>query len=56
MILDGVARDKALIVFPASIRWGRRIYRLFPRLIDRHMLLQMREWRTYRTATAGARD
>jgi len=50
VILDGVARNKALIVFPASIRWGRRIDRLFPGLSDRILLRQMRESRQYRTA------
>jgi hypothetical protein len=28
---DGAARNKALIVFPAAIRWGRRLDRVFPR-------------------------
>ena len=30
VILDGVARNQAVIAFPASIRWARRAYRLFP--------------------------
>jgi NAD(P)-dependent dehydrogenase (short-subunit alcohol dehydrogenase family) len=50
VILDGVARNKALIVFPASIRWGRRLDRLLPGLSDRILLRQMRESRRYRTA------
>jgi hypothetical protein len=50
IILDGVARNKAMIVFPASIRWARRADRLFPRLSDRILLRQMREFRRYRTA------
>jgi NAD(P)-dependent dehydrogenase (short-subunit alcohol dehydrogenase family) len=50
VILDGVARNKALIVFPASIRWGRRLDRLLPGLSDRILLRQMRELRRYRTA------
>lgn len=50
VILDGVARNKALIVFPASIRWGRRLDRLFPGLSNRILLRQMREERRYRTA------
>jgi NAD(P)-dependent dehydrogenase (short-subunit alcohol dehydrogenase family) len=50
VILDGVARNHAVIVFPATIRWARRAYRLFPRLIDRHLLRQMRQWRSYRIA------
>ena len=43
-------RNKALIVFPASIRWGRRLDRLFPGLSDRLLLRQMRALRRYRTA------
>jgi NAD(P)-dependent dehydrogenase (short-subunit alcohol dehydrogenase family) len=50
VILDGVARNKALIVFPAAIRWGRRLDRLLPGLSDRILLRQMRELRRYRTA------
>jgi NAD(P)-dependent dehydrogenase (short-subunit alcohol dehydrogenase family) len=50
VILDGVARNKALIVFPASIRWARRADRLFPGLSNKILLRQMRELRQYRTA------
>ena len=50
VILDGVARNRALIVFPASMRWAWRALRLFPRLADRRLLQQMRQDRTYRTA------
>jgi NAD(P)-dependent dehydrogenase (short-subunit alcohol dehydrogenase family) len=50
MILDGVARNRAMIVFPASMRWAWRALRLFPRLADRRLLQQMRQGRTYRTA------
>jgi NAD(P)-dependent dehydrogenase (short-subunit alcohol dehydrogenase family) len=50
VILDGVARNKAMIVFPASIRWGRRLDRLFPGLSNRVLLRQMRQSRQYRTA------
>jgi NAD(P)-dependent dehydrogenase (short-subunit alcohol dehydrogenase family) len=50
VILDGVARNKAMIVFPASIRWARRAERLFPGLSDGILLRQMRESRRYRTA------
>lgn len=51
VILDGVARNQAVIAFPASIRWARRAYRLFPRLIERELLRQLRELRRYRTAS-----
>jgi NAD(P)-dependent dehydrogenase (short-subunit alcohol dehydrogenase family) len=50
VILDGVARNKAMIVFPASIRWGRRLDRFLPGLSDRILQRQMRELRRYRTA------
>jgi short-subunit dehydrogenase len=50
VILDGVARNRALIIFPASMRWAWRALRLFPRLADRRLLQQMRQDRTYRTA------
>jgi NAD(P)-dependent dehydrogenase (short-subunit alcohol dehydrogenase family) len=50
VILDGVARNRAMIVFPASIRWARRADRLFPGLSDRLLLRQMRALRRYRTA------
>ena len=55
VILDGVARNKAMIVFPASIRWARRAERLFPSLSDRILLRQMRESRRYRTADEQVR-
>ncbi len=51
VILNGVERNQAVIVFPASIRWARRAYRLLPGLIDRQLLRQWREVRKYR-ATA----
>jgi hypothetical protein len=50
VILDGVARNKALIVFPAEIRWGRRLDRLFPGISNRILLRQTRTLRQYRTA------
>ena len=42
VILDGVVRNRALIVFPASIRWARRSSFLLPRLGDSILLRQMR--------------
>jgi NAD(P)-dependent dehydrogenase (short-subunit alcohol dehydrogenase family) len=50
IILDGVARNRALIVFPASMRWARRASFLLPRLGDEILLRQMRKSRGYRTA------
>ena len=54
VILDGVARNKALIVFPAVIRWARRLDRLLPGLSDRIQVRQMRESRRYRTAESDS--
>jgi hypothetical protein len=53
VILDGVARNRALIVFPASIRWARRASFLLPRLGETILLRKMRESRKYRTAKAA---
>jgi NAD(P)-dependent dehydrogenase (short-subunit alcohol dehydrogenase family) len=53
VILDGVARNKALIVFPASMRWARRANYFFPGLSDQILLRQMRQSRRYRTAAAA---
>jgi hypothetical protein len=50
VILDGVARNQAMIVFPASIRWARRADRLLPGLSDRIVLRRWRALRRYRTA------
>jgi NAD(P)-dependent dehydrogenase (short-subunit alcohol dehydrogenase family) len=51
VILDGVARNKPVILFPAGIRWARRVYYVFPRLIGR----QAQHWhrrRAHRPAAA----
>jgi NAD(P)-dependent dehydrogenase (short-subunit alcohol dehydrogenase family) len=48
LILSGVARNDALIVFPASMRWGRIGYTLFPRLIEREFLRQYRQRHRHR--------
>jgi NAD(P)-dependent dehydrogenase (short-subunit alcohol dehydrogenase family) len=50
VILDGVARNKAMIVFPGSIRWARHLVLLIPGLSDRVLLRQFRALRRYRTA------
>ena len=51
-ILDGVQRNQAVIVFPSGIRLARRLTGLFPRLIDRTQLTQVRNGRQHRTAGA----
>ena len=53
VILDGVARNKALIVFPAGVRWLRRANQLFPGLIERGLLRQFRQ-RQQRVRPAGS--
>ena len=55
MILDGVARNQELIVFPGYVRWGWRAYRIFPRAIERIFLTRVRQLRRYRTAPNGTR-
>lgn len=50
VILDDVARNKAMIVFPGSIRWGRHLVRLIPGLSDKMLLRHFRTLRGYRTA------
>ena len=54
VILDGVARDKALIVFPASVRGARRASYFFPGLGDRILVRHVRQLRRYRTAAPVA--
>jgi short-subunit dehydrogenase len=53
VILDGVARNQAVIAFPGYIRWAWRTYRLFPRLVERGIPRQVREARGHRTAVSG---
>jgi NAD(P)-dependent dehydrogenase (short-subunit alcohol dehydrogenase family) len=52
-ILDGVARNQAVIAFPAYVGRIRRASCLFPRVLDRAVHRQIREMRTYRAATQG---
>jgi hypothetical protein len=53
VILDGVARNRALIAFPAYVRWAWRAACLVPRVLDQAAPRQLREIREYRTATSG---
>ena len=48
VILDGVSRNQAVIVFPASIRWAWRAYRLFPGALERIALPRVRQIRKLR--------
>ena len=50
VILDGVARNRAVIAFPRYIRWAWRAACLFPRVLDRAAPPQLRELREYRGA------
>jgi NAD(P)-dependent dehydrogenase (short-subunit alcohol dehydrogenase family) len=53
VILDGVARNRALIAFPGYVRWAWRATCLVPRVLDRAAPRQLREIREYRTVTSG---
>jgi short-subunit dehydrogenase len=53
VILSGVARNQAVIAFPASIRWARRANGLLPHVFEREMLRRWRKLRRYRTAATG---
>lgn len=48
VILKGVAHNRSIIIFPASVAWAWRLYRLFPALTDRAWLGRIREFRKYR--------
>ena len=58
-ILDNVEKNQAVIVFPASIRWVWRAYRIAPALISRLLtpLLRkrIRELRSYRLTSDEAK-
>jgi short-subunit dehydrogenase len=53
VILEGVARNRAVIAFPGYIRLAWRAYRLFPRVVERGMPRQVRQARAYRTSASG---
>lgn len=59
VILNGVEKNQAVIVFPASIRWVWRAYRIAPALISRLLapLLRkrIRELRSYRLTSDEAK-
>ncbi|MBV9448905.1 MAG: SDR family oxidoreductase [Streptosporangiaceae bacterium] len=48
-IMDGVARNRALIAFPGYVRLAWRVTCLFPRLLDRTGRRRVQETRKYRT-------
>ena len=50
VILDGVARNQAVIAFPGYTRWAWRVSCLFPGILDRAAPRQIRVIRRYRTA------
>jgi short-subunit dehydrogenase len=50
-ILHGVTRDKALIVFPAIVRWIWRLYRALPAVIYWVSVRRMRMFRKLRIDT-----
>jgi NAD(P)-dependent dehydrogenase (short-subunit alcohol dehydrogenase family) len=52
VILDCVARNTAVIVFPAAMRWARRLYFLWPRPVEQSLVRKWRDVRAHRAATA----
>ena len=59
VILNGVEKNQAVIVFPASIRWVWRAYRIAPTLVSRLLtpllLKRIRELRSYRPTSDEAK-
>ncbi len=53
VILDGVARNRAVIAFPGYMRLAWRVSCLFPRLVDRAAPRQIRDMRKYRGSELG---
>jgi NAD(P)-dependent dehydrogenase (short-subunit alcohol dehydrogenase family) len=52
VIMDGVARNTAVIVFPATIRWVRRLYLVWPRPVERSLVRTWHGVRAHRSPTA----
>lgn len=48
IILDGVIKNKDIIIFPANVKWAWRINRLFPRLLDKAWVEKIRNIRRMR--------
>ena len=53
VILDGVARNRAVIAFPGYMRLAWRVSCLFPRVLDRTAPRQIRNVRIYRGSELG---
>lgn len=51
VLLDGVIRNKDIIIFPANVKWAWRINRLFPRLLDKAWVEKIRNIRRLRQET-----
>lgn len=54
IILDGVIRDKDVIIFPSNVKWAWRLHRWFPRLLDKAWLEKIRSLRRLRRESEGA--
>jgi NAD(P)-dependent dehydrogenase (short-subunit alcohol dehydrogenase family) len=52
VIMDGVARNTAVIVFPANMRWVRRLYLVWPRPVEQSLVRKWRAVRAHRAVTA----
>lgn len=48
IILDGIIKNKDIIIFPANVKWAWRINRLFPRLLDNAWISKIRNIRNLR--------
>lgn len=48
VILDGIIKNRDIIIFPANVKWAWRVNRLFPRLLDKAWLEKIRSLRSLR--------
>lgn len=48
IILDGILKNKDIIIFPTNVKWAWRINRLFPRLLDNAWVAKIRNIRNLR--------
>lgn len=55
IILDGVARNQAIIIFPFSVRMAWHLHKLFPRLMETAWVKRIRDLRRYRHAVIETR-
>ncbi|MGG3572998.1 SDR family oxidoreductase [Bacillus gobiensis] len=56
IILDGIQKNKAIIIFPTPVRWAWRINRLFPRLMENVWVKKIRDLREIRQEPLSFND